>query len=272
MEVVFGSIIFDTDEKMIHDFFDTLTNQDDKDFPILLINDHFPKEKLDKVLDSYSKLKKRITLIDVEGKQTFYENRCELIKEAKKRGYDLLIRGDFDDIYSLDKVSAYKRQFDDSYAFFYNDILVNNESIFETLPTICDDYKQIGQYNFVGEGACAINLHYIDDSLLEKLGQGKTNVFDWYMFTTFLLEGLKGKRVDSTYTFYHLYEGNMAGVPCKNMKTINKEINIKRLHYSLLKDRNDYYKYLDEKYSDEVNIKIKNDLDKYYWWQFTYVD
>lgn len=272
MEVVFGSIIFDSNDKMINDFFDTLNNQDRDDFDILLINDHFPKDKLDKVLDKYEKLKKRITLVDVCGKQTFYENRCLLISEAKKRGYDLLVRGDFDDVYGSDKVSSYIKQYDSDYAFFYNDIYVNGSSIFKPMPLICDNYKQIGQYNFVGEGACAINLAKIDDSIIDKLRQGKTNVFDWYLFTTLLLEGLKGKKIDGAYTFYNLYEGNMAGVPIKNIKTINREIEIKRLHYSLLKDRNEYYADLYAKYNDDVNIKVTSDLDKYYWWQFTYVE
>ncbi len=272
MEVVFGSIIFDSNDKMVTDFFDTLKNQDTDDFDILLINDHFPKDKLDKILDKYNTLKDRITLVDVCGKQTFYENRCMLIKQAKEKGYDLLVRGDFDDVYANDKVSSYIKQFDDNYAFFYNDIYVNNQSIFEVLPDACTDFKQIGQYNFVGEGACAINLHHIDTSLLYKLGRGKTNVFDWYLFTTLLLANLKGKRIDSGYTFYNLYDGNMAGVPSKNLKTINREIEIKRLHYSLLKDQDDYFLDLYEKYMDDVNINITNDLDKYYWWGFTYVD
>lgn len=272
MEVVFGSILFDTDQEMIDSFFKTVANQDRDDFAILLINDGLPKEKLDNILDKYETLKPRIIIVDADKEATFYKNRCQLISEAKKRGYDLLVRGDFDDEFSSDRVSSFIKQFDDDYGFFYNDIYLNNESIFNSLPRVCDDYKQIGQYNFVGEGACAINLHYINEEVLEKLRQGTTNVFDWYMFTTFLLEGIKGKRIESGYTFYRIYELNMAGVPLKNYKTISKELSVKRLHYSLLKDRNDYYKDLYEKYNDDTKIKITNDINKYYWWQFTYVD
>lgn len=272
MEVVFGSIIFDTDEEMISDFFDTLSNQDNQEFAILLINDGLPKEKLDSALNKHVSLKSRISIVDADEDATFYKNRCQLICEAKKRGYDLLIRGDFDDEFSKDRVNCFIEQFDDEYGFFYNDIYLNGESIFVELPSICDDYKQIGQFNFVGEGACSINLHKINDSLIEKLKLGKTNVFDWYMFTTYLLEGIKGKRIDSGYTFYRIYDGNMAGVPNKNFKTITKEIGVKRLHYSLLKDQNKYYADLYNKYNDDANIKIRNDLNKYYWWGFTYVD
>ena len=272
MEVVFGSIVFDTDQEMIDSFFKTVANQDRDDFDVLLINDGLPKEKLDNILDKYESLRNRIIVVDADRDSTFYKNRCQLINEAKNRGYDLLVRGDFDDEFSSDRVSSFINQFDDGYGFFYNDIYLNGESIFKLLPTLCDDYKQIGQYNFVGEGACAINLHYINEALLDKLRRGKTNVFDWYMFTTFLLEGIKGKRIDSGYTFYRIYELNMAGVPLKNYKTITKELGVKRLHYSLLKDKNDYYKDLYEKYNNDANIKITNDIDKYYWWQFTYVD
>lgn len=272
MEVVFGSIVFDTNQEMIDSFFKTVANQDNNDFDILLINDGLSKKKLEDVLSKYKSLKSRVIVVDADENPTFYKNRCQLINEAKKRGYDLLVRGDFDDEFSSDRVSSFIKQFDDDYGFFYNDIYLNNESIFRSLPKFCIDYKQIGQYNFVGEGACAINLHYINEELLKKLREGKTNVFDWYMFTTFLLEGIKGKAIESGYTFYHIYELNMAGVPLKNYKTISKELSIKRLHYSLLRDKNDYYKALYEKYNDDTNIKITSDLDKYYWWQFTYVD
>ncbi len=272
MEVVFGSILYEISEEIIRSFFTSLLEQDDQEFDILLINDHLNELKLNKILEEYSTLKPRISVINAKENQTFWENRCLLITEAKKRGYVLLVRGDFDDSYAKDKISSYKKQFDESYGFFYNDIELNDESIFEDLPVECTSYKQIGQYNFLGEGACGINLHQITDSIMGDLSEGKTRIFDWYLFTTLLLNGLIGKMIDGAYTYYHIYENNMAGIPKKNEETINREIDIKRLHYGLLKDKNAYFNHLYNLYSDNNEINITEDKNKYYWWQFTFVE
>ena len=82
MEVVFGSIIFDTNQEMIDSFFKTVSNQDRDDFDVLLINDGLPKEKLDDVLSKYKSLKSRIIVVDADDDATFYKNRCLLINEA----------------------------------------------------------------------------------------------------------------------------------------------------------------------------------------------
>ena len=72
-----------------------------------------------------------------------------------------------------------------------------------------------------------------------------------------------------------LFIFNLGYLPNSKDKTITKAnetlIAFKKA-YSLLKDKNDYYKDLYEKYNNDANIKITNDIDKYYWWQFTYVD
>lgn len=271
MEVVFGSILFDADYKIADDFFKSLQNQSRDDFSILLINDNFNKELLEEILNDYPSLKKRTEIIDTSGKLTRYENRQKLILEAKKKGFDLLVRGDFDDTFSVNRVDSYIKEFDENYGFFYNDITIHGKSIFDSFPKECKDYKDIGQYNYVGEGACAINLNSLDYDLIDSLNEGKTIVFDWYLFTRFLLAGLKGKFVENADTYYRIYESNNIGTPELNEKTINREIEVKKLHYSLLQNRKEYFKDLLEKYNDPSKIKI-NKLDKYYWWQFTKVE
>lgn len=269
MEVVFGSILFDTKIEIAKDFFESINQQDRNDFDILLINDNFNEKELNTLLKQYSKL--HIEIVNTNGKLTRYDNRKLLIHEAKKRGYKLLVRGDFDDTFSSNRIRSYIEQYDENYGFFYNDILVNNESMFNDLPKITDDFKIIAQQNYLGEGACAINLDKLDYDFIESLSKGKTIVFDWYLFTRLLLKGLKGKLINNTYTYYRLYENNNVGIASLNEETINREIEVKKLHYFLLQEEDNYYKNLLDKYNNSDNIII-NHYDKYNWWQFSKVE
>lgn len=271
MKTVFGSILFDEKKEMMISFFDSLNKQTNQDFDILLINDNAPLDNIKQIINTFDNIKDKITIIDSEENKR-YSNRIQLIKESKQRGYDLLIRGDFDDTWSINRVDNYIKSYDTNYGFFYNGIVNESyNSVFKDFPKYINDYKEIGQYNFIGESSAGINLNNISYEFIDSLYKGKTIVFDWYLFTRMLLNNIPGKYIDDAYTIYRIWENTAAGIPSLTEKEISKELEYKRIHYDLLKDENAYYYDLYTKYNDSNNIKY-NHLDSYYWWNLTYVD
>ena len=68
-----------------------------------------------------SKLKSitsKTIIIDSSDNATVSDNRKLLLKEAKEYGYDLLILGDFDDVFLSDRISRVIDGIDNEHTFY----------------------------------------------------------------------------------------------------------------------------------------------------------
>jgi hypothetical protein len=77
--------------------------------------------------------------------------------------------------------------------------------------------------NYLGFTNCAININQISREFIDSLYEGRTEIFDWYLFSRILLNGGKGKRINGTATLYRLYDNNIAGIPKHTKKALEKE-------------------------------------------------
>ncbi|KGX86245.1 glycosyltransferase [Pontibacillus litoralis] len=273
MKVAFGSVIYEEAFTYASDFIHSLNCQTHDSFDILLLNDNVSTNNLAYITNE---LRNDPVIWQCEEGLQPYQLRVELIKEAKRRNYDLLILGDFDDTFSEDRISSIVAAYDQNYAFFYNNLYYINSSrkFFSHLPeqTLC--INAIIESNYIGLSNSAINLNSIEEAEISKWKHCQNAVFDWYMYSVLLALGLKGKRVDEGKTFYRIHEHNIAGENNASYENVMKEIDIKIKHYASLKHRgkcfNEYLQFYQWLKSGVQfsNIKIEQYMDTgtEYWW------
>ena len=273
MKTALGTVLYKQSFKYLNEFSRSVNNQDCPDFDMLFLNDDLDEAEIDISINS---IKKKVILSSGKPNSTIPQLRYQLIKYAKENNYDLLALVDFDDTFSENRVSKVKTAFNNEYGFYYNDIyyFYKKNKFFSFLPDYTNEVNQILEQNYLGLSNTAINLSKIDFDLLEKLNVTICKAFDWYMYSVFLAEGHKGKKVDGCRTYYRIYENNTAG-ECKNtINYINNEINTKINHYSLLKQWDskyeelyDYYKALQHEWKrGNVDLLSYIDIKNDYWW------
>src|SRR5690625_1022124 len=103
MNIAFGTVIYKEGYDYVKDFVKSINNQTYEDFDILILNDNLNDNELDFVI---SNLKNEVRVLNNKNKQKPHELRIELIKWSKRKKYDLLILGDFDDTFSEDRISS----------------------------------------------------------------------------------------------------------------------------------------------------------------------
>lgn len=273
MKTAMGTVLYKQSFKYLKEFSSSVNNQDCLDFDMLFLNDDLNEEELDVVLNS---VKRNVVFTSGATGSTIPQLRYQLIKHAKENGYDLLVLGDFDDIFSEDRVSKFKRAFSNSFSFYYNDLYYfdSDRKFFSFLPEYTNEINQILEHNYLGMSNTALNLNNIDYKLLGKLNVERCYAFDWYMFSVLLNEGLKGKKAECCRTYYRIYENNTAGEYKNTIEHIIKEIDVKINHYSLLKKWYDNYEELYYYYStlklkwenEEIDLISYADTGNDFWW------
>ena len=271
MKITVASVVFLEALDFFDDFVTSLQRQDCQDFIVLLINDNIPMEMLTDRLKKYKpSFTDRIHLVDKNTHKLLpFELRIELLSEALEIRTELLILLDCDDMAKSNRVSEVIKQYDEKYDFYYNDMfLFNGKRAMPQLPKITNKIDYLLEHNYLGLSNCAINMKHIREEFIESLKEGITQVFDWYLFSRMLLEGMTGKYIGDTGTYYRVYANNTAGIPKYKIGELEKERNIKLSHYGLLKKYDGRYWKLIEKYEsmDLRKYRIGTDSGLYFWW------
>lgn len=267
MKIVFGSVVYRKAWRYKAEFINSLNGQQGCEFDILIINDDVEEAELKEFL----KLSKRhVNVISKPMQMSIAQLRVFLLTMAKKMNYDLLVLGDFDDTFHHNRIEAIAASYTESFGFYYNPLYsIKEHSIFKKLPEALHNYKDILECNFLGLSNTAINLRAVSMKFIESLCEGKTDVFDWYLYTRLMLNGLSGLLVEKAVTYYRIYEHNLAGVADANDENLKKEVAVKILHYKLLKNYSQalYRKYkLYKNISKEVYLQNLNNNSQGYWW------
>lgn len=271
MRVTVASVVFLEALEYFIEFLDSLKVQNSQNFEILLINDNIPQCLLQEKLKCFDvSFLERISIVDKRVEQLApFELRVELLKEALARKINLLILLDCDDKAKNNRVSEIIQQYDENYAFFYNDICsFDDNKIMPDIPQITDKIDYILECNYLGLSNCAINMKQISKEFIESLKEGRTLIFDWYLFSRILLSNKKGKKINNTCTYYRIYENNIAGIPSHVKDKLEKEKRIKLIHYQLLKEYDERFLKLTQKY-ENIDITLQqNDSDGklQFWW------
>lgn len=273
MRVAFGTVVYKAAYKFHKDFINTINKQDAEEFDVFLLNDDLDDNEYDNLIQG---INRSVIRIISDEKNSIPENRIKLIERAKKEKYDLLILGDFDDTMSENRISTILLKFNDDYSFFYNELyyLNTDKKFFHSLPPTIEDIDSIYECNFLGLSNTALNLKKIDRTILETLYNKQTTAFDWMIYSLLLLQGHKGKRVDTCKTYYRIYDQNTAGEADISLGGLKKEVEIKIDHYSMLIDIDsayigllEFYSMLHDSFEEYSNILLeKSIINNYYWW------
>lgn len=271
MSTVVGSVIYKQAIEYIDDFLESLKDQTDQNFDVLLLNDNVEEELFLKIFEKYIQyFGDRLKVLKMKMIiQKPYILRIELLKTVKSYGYDLLVLCDCDDKCALNRVENCKMAYGSERWFFYNELLgFKNEKIMPSMPSITENVMQIGEYNYLGLSNTVLVMSHINEKFIDSLREGDTQVFDWYLFVRILLEGGTGEKINNTFTFYRVHSANIAGISDRTLVDFKKEIAVKKQHYKLLKKYSPAFEELFQKYAnlklDEYSNMEKSSLS--YWW------
>lgn len=268
MNILFGTVIYNEGEEYLTDFFSSLAKQSDKSFQTIIVNENV--EHAERFFSDYPDLNGKIEIIQSEEHETPVEHRIRLIRESYNRKGDLLILGDCDDSFSIDRVCYTVSLFreDNQAAFFYNQILdYYGEAIMPDLPAELDLVDCIMEHNFLGMSNTAINLRKLNAEFIESLNEYTASVFDWYFFSRLVLQIGYGRIIPQARTYYRLYGGNIAGIRGYSSLNIEYEKSVKIKHYQMMRKYDHRYQaLLDNMAKGHIDITKSIYNEKHFWW------
>lgn len=287
---LYSTVIYRCDDfdRFIKDYLESVFNQTNQNFDLLLVLDNVESGKVEKYLNEYNDINKKIFIRNFKKDYTPIELRKKQIELAYELKFDTLILSDFDENVALNRVEEIVKNIN-GYAFAFNDFYVVDQdlkkisetSFFQTrkIPKEVTSYKNILKFNFIGLGSIALNLkefNYINLTFPKEI-----KALDWYVATKVLLSGSKGIALYNTYANYRQHESSFVGFDFKlNKEKLEQGIAIKLAHYSSLMSYNDIFtnlyneiielkKYLRDNGINEY-IKLVNtkfDTSKFCWWE-----
>lgn len=207
--IAFLTTIFPMDENYLIDFFDSLVQQTYNDFDIIVINDGYRNFK--KFIGMYSTL----NIIELPYENSIAKNREYGINWCIDNSYDILIFGDSDDYFSvnrlaksIDLLSTCDIVVNDLTLFDEQGILITNY-ISNRVPTNTQiSYDFIKDKNIFGLSNTAVNI-----SILNRVQFDKDLVaVDWFFYKNLLETGLKAIFTNEIETFYRQHPSNTVGL------------------------------------------------------------
>ncbi|USD37742.1 glycosyltransferase family A protein [Ferrimonas sp. SCSIO 43195] len=160
------------------------------------------------------------------------------LRYALEQGYELAIFIDADDVMAADRVARTKAAYSDEYGFYYTGLnLLSNRQrdFFEgQQPSQVTSVDALMAHNFVGLSHFALNVKAAAAVIEAMTCPLDVVAYDWFLTSALLLNGLKGKRVDST-TYYRIYEQNTAGFTNSlTPEKLKRTVEVKAIHYRVM--------------------------------------
>jgi len=274
IKTAFCSVIFPANVIYFKDFLDSLEQQTDLSFILLLFNDGI--ENLD---DHLKKTCLKYKIINVKG--SISETRTQLFDYLKESHYENIIFGDTDDYFSSNRVEVCK-QWLEKVDIIANDlILVSSDKtqltglFWENRPELKEtiSIESIKNYNFLGLGNTAINKNVLPNQI-----EFDSNLvaLDWYFFSLLLKKNWKVEFTSQSVVYYRQHNANIIGRKEMTFEDFKKGFNVKLNHYISLAKINSDFQELALNYSsigDTVSeINYKNSLQNSkiknpFWWE-----
>lgn len=262
--IAFGTVVYPSALQYLDDFIESLNNQTFRKFDLIVINDNVDRMILDNYLSAYNENK---IIIDCNDKRSPADLRIDLIKEAKKEGYDILIIGDIDDIFDENRVKEIYSYYNhnNQFVFYYNNLLLFDKSpALKEFPAVTTNINQILECNYLGLSNTSLNLSLLSMDFIDSLYGCTSFVFDWFLYSRILTNKGSGAYIDTAITFYRIHDENFAGV--SRGKQLEKEFEIKKKHYELMEEYDPIFTVLLEKLMKLDLSIIKPDNSLSYWW------
>jgi hypothetical protein len=239
-KIAFLTTIYPVDVTFVDVFFDSLINQSNKAFDVIVVNDGFIA--FEKVKEKFSCL----NIIEVSGANSIAKNRELLVKYAIDNNYAYGVFGDIDDYFQSNRIETSVALLAD------HDIVVNDLTPFcgqerlaeNTLSSRLDNLTSISwdyvkDKNIFGMSNTAIKLEGLVSADIEC--PPELVAIDWFLFSNLLLQGKKAIFTNDTVTYYRQYSGNTVGIGVIAKETILKAIEVKLIHYRYMAKINSAY-------------------------------
>ena len=272
MKICFATVLYKEAEKFLEEFLESVAAQSYKDFDLVIINDNYDLDYLNRKLKEL--YRGRCVVTDCSDKKLDPPMlRVELLTAVKAAGYELAILGDADDTFTSNRVRNVVEAFENDSAdtvYFYNMLTSSlGPDILKVIPEEVSDFKVIAQGNFLGMGNTAIRMSALSEEFIDSLHAGKTTYFDWYLFTRITAEIGKGVYVPDGATIYRQHAQNVLGDPTAKtslevLPELRREQEIKLHQYELLGQVNPWFKdlriklkelYIDDLYEPHDNVE-----------------
>ncbi len=271
--IAFLTTIYTMDENYILDFFNSLNNQTFKEFDLIVVNDKY--ENFDLIIEKYTDL----NIIELVYSSTPLKNREYGINYIINNNYDIVVFGDSDDYFSINRVEVSIEKLL-NYDIVINDLtLFKNNSIYNEkyISNRLDNNSEIGidyikEKNIFGMSNTALKVESLDKIIFDS----ELIALDWYIFSLLLLKSKKAIFTNETQTFYRQHSENTIGIGQTLDELIRKGILVKMQQYSLMKRHDSCYNDLYEEIKElDSKIKAGHNIEKYIvqniknplWWE-----
>lgn len=240
-KIAFGLVVYEASFQYIDELINSINAQTAENFDVIIINDDVDIDLLQMRL---SMLRFNYRVFANSNQKSPEKLRVDLIKKTKMLGYEILVIGDSDDLFSNNRISLVNETFEKNpqYYFYYNELrLFDEQKALGEIPSETASIEDIFQFNYLGLSNNTINLTKLSDEFIESLNECNTFVFDWYLFSRILCINGKGLLVPDAVTYYRIGDNNFAGF---SNQDLSKEYAVKKKHYELMKKYNNNYEKL----------------------------
>jgi glycosyltransferase involved in cell wall biosynthesis len=265
--VAFLTTVFPMDLVYLKEMLDSLVVQSFTDFDLVVVNDGFGE--FSEFTQAYSD---KLNFIELEGITNPAKNRELGINYCIEKGYEYLIFGDSDDIFSSSRIQLSLEKLQQF------DIVVNDLTLFNSHGILEEHYlsnrvksdEQI-EFNFIKNK----NLFGLSNSAIRLEGitpiklPAELIAVDWYLFSSLLLNNnRKAVFTNKTVTNYRQYDGNLVGLKRLNEESFQRGLKVKQQHYRALKKMTDKVEGEYQRYcQSNIAFKEKTELVYPLWWE-----
>jgi hypothetical protein len=235
VRTAFFTVVYPSCAPFLREFVSSLNSQTDHDFELCIANDGM--ESLEAYLSALAPTIGRNSF-DLSG--SFAEIRIAAISRLKNEGYDSIIFGDADDVFSPNRIRSTKEMLLTRQIVF-NDLLIFeghfkgsgismlNERFKEGRGYVISDIRE---FNFIGLSNSALNLEIVTPAHLKM--SKDLQAFDWTFFSKLMLSGNSAYFLPNAVTYYRLRDNNFANLSRVNHDSLINLVRIKQMHYNEL--------------------------------------
>lgn len=226
-KVAILTVIYPQAKPFFFDFFESLRNQDYKDFDLVIINDGVEDFNIDLLKD----LNYRVEDYSLNPSK----NREHGLNITYELGYDKVILCDIDDIFKKDRIKIsleYLKSFDcvvndlDTVDYHGKPLITDYFSKSHSIPhKITLDF--LLDKNICGFSNTAVNIKKIYPISFPS----DVSIVDWYFFTQLSIKGCSIGFIPYSLTKYRQHTNNEIGIGILEISSFKKMIRLKKEHY-----------------------------------------
>jgi len=239
-KVAFLTTIYPIDIRYVDDFLNSLNNQTNRLFDLIIANDGFCG------IENFKQKYRGLNIIEIEADYCIAKNRELLITYAIQNKYEMVIFGDIDDYFEPNRVEVSRT------LLATNDIVVNDLTAFRNDTTLSDK-RLSSRVNNLAE----VSLEFVLDKNIFGLSNTAIRLeglrcedivfckelvaVDWYFFSTLLLLGKKAIFTNDTVTYYRQHNANTVGIGNVDEQSVLKTLSVKLIHYEHMREKSDQF-------------------------------